>query len=138
MKIIYLCIVLLAVIFIGGCTQYSGQQTRQLTTEPQPSGNTVEIIESGFSPNVLTIKVGETVTFVNKDSRQHWPASNVHPTHTAYPGSDIEKCGAGANIFDACNGLAQGETFSFTFDQRGSWEYHDHLNPRLIGTVEVQ
>jgi plastocyanin len=98
----------------------------------------VLITSSGFSPSTLTIKVGDTVTFINKDSRPHWPASDVHPTHRLYPGSGIEKCGSGEEIFDACKGLAPGETFSFTFKYRGTWTYHDHLYPYLTGTIIVQ
>ena len=68
---------------------------------------TVEITLSGFSPKTLTINKGDTVTWVNKLSRQSWPASAVHPTHKSYPGSGIEKCGTSEEnqIFDACSGL---------------------------------
>ncbi len=131
-----LVVMLIAVVFVSGCTQYGGQQT-QPTTPTQPistTGNTVEITFSGFSPNTLTINAGDTVTFVNKDSRPHWPASAVHPTHTVYP----ETGGCIGSKFDACKGLAQGEIFSFTFNQKGSWKYHDHLNPGLTGTIIVQ
>ncbi len=127
---------LVAIVFVSGCTQYGGQQT-QPASPTQPTSTTVssvEITSSGFSPNTLTIKTGETVTFVNKDSRPHWPASAVHPTHTVYP----ETGGCIGSKFDACKGLAQGETFSFKFNQKGTWNYHDHLNPSLTGTIIVQ
>ena len=103
-------------------------------------GNTIKITSSGFSPSSLEIKAGEIVNFVNKDSRAHWPASAVHPTHTVYPGSDIRKCGTAeqARIFDACKGLAQDEEWSFTFNEKGSWTYHDHLNPGLRGMIVVK
>ncbi|MEK6824273.1 MAG: hypothetical protein AABY02_00300, partial [Nanoarchaeota archaeon] len=63
-----------------------------------------------------------------------------HPSHKNYPGSDIAKCGTSeaSTIFDACKGLAQGESYSFTFNEVGSWNYHDHLNPNLRGTVIVE
>ncbi len=99
----------------------------------------IEITSSGFSPGTLEIKQGETVKFVNKDSNEHWPASAVHPTHTIYPNSDIRKCGTDEekNIFDACRGLKQEEEYSFKFDMKGSWKYHDHLAPGLRGTIIV-
>ena len=87
--------------------------------------NIIEITSAGFSPSILEIKSGESVTFINKDSTRHWPASDVHPTHKIYPG------------FDALRGLAQGEEYSFTFTKQGSWGYHDHLAPRLKGTIIV-
>lgn len=127
-------ILLIGVVFVSGCTQYGGQQTQPTTPTQPTAGNTVEITSSGFSPNTLTINAGDTVTFVNKDSRSHWPASAVHPTHTVYP----ESGGCIGSKFDACKGLAQSETFSFKFDQKGTWKYHDHLNPGLTGTIVVQ
>lgn len=94
----------------------------------------VEIGADGFSPATLTIKQGETVQFINKDAQPHWPASAVHPTHTAYP----ETGGCIGSKFDACAVLKQNETFNFTFNQIGTWKYHDHLNPSLKGTIIVE
>jgi plastocyanin len=86
---------------------------------------TVEITSSGFSPKDIEINVGDTVTWDNKDSKAHWPASDNHPTHTLY------------SEFDALRGIGSGEEYSFTFDKKGSWEYHDHMNPSLTGTITV-
>lgn len=93
----------------------------------------VEITSSGFSPKTLEINTGDTVTWTNMDSRSHWPASAVHPTHTIYP----EPGGCIGSIFDACRGLSNGESYSFTFDEEGTWGYHDHLRSSLTGTIIV-
>lgn len=108
--------------------------------EKSAEANMVKIAASGFEPKTLTVKAGATVTFVNEDSNKHWPASAMHPTHKVYPSSGIEKCGTveETNIFDACRGLAQGESFSFTFNEKGSWKYHDHLNVPSTGTIVVE
>jgi len=111
------------------------------TSQSNPSGsNTIAITSSGYSPSTLTINKGDTVTFVNQGSSSNWPASNVHPTHTSYPGSSIQKCGSSqeSNIFDACHGLRGGESYSFTFNDAGSWRYHDHLHPTSGGTIVVK
>ena len=104
--------------------------------------NVIEITSSGFTPGTLTISKGETVTFINKDTEEHWPASASHPTHTVYPGSDIEKCFDGktdkSTLFDSCGGLSEGESWSFTFNEVGSWGYHDHLDANLHGKVIVE
>jgi len=101
--------------------------------------NEIEMTSSGFSPATLNIKQGDKVTFVNKDSSAHWPASAMHPTHTVYPGSDIKKCGTNEerNIFDACNDIPPGESWSFTFNEKGNWGYHDHLSASLFGKIIV-
>lgn len=104
--------------------------------------NKVEVTANGFSPSAIKVKAGDTVTWTNNDSVPHWPASAAHPTHTVYPGSGIEKCGTAAQsgIFDACKGLATGESFSFKFDQVGTWKYHDHVKPAapFFGSVTVE
>jgi len=109
------------------------------TGSESSSTHDIEITSSGFSPKTLEINAGDTVTWTNKDSRNHWPASAIHPTHTVYPGSSISKCGTSAEseIFDACNGLSAGESYSFTFNEKGTWKYHDHLSISRTGTIIV-
>ncbi len=109
------------------------------TVVPEETKNIVEITSSGFNPKTINVKAGETVTFVNRDSSAHWPASNLHPTHRTYPGSNIEKCGTEeeSTTFDACGNVEPGEEYSFTFTRLGRWPYHDHLHPGRGGTVIV-
>lgn len=119
----------------------SPQNTVKVIDDPANYTNMVRINANGFAPETLTIRQGESVVFVNTDSEgAHWPASNNHPTHTNYPDSGIEKCGTdeASDIFDACHGLEQGETYHFAFNEVGTWEYHDHLNPFLTGTIVVE
>jgi len=113
------------------------------TPTPTPVGPqtvVINITDSGFNPGEVTINSGDTVRFVNQGSQAHWPASAVHPVHELYPGSGISKCGTDQAlfIFDACRGLSSGESFSFMFNAKGSWPYHDHLNPSLKGKIIVQ
>lgn len=95
-----------------------------------------------FLPYQLTIKVGETVYFVNndQDNKEHWPAAAIHPTHQTYPNSDINKCGTeeASKIFDACRGVPKDHFWAFTFGEPGVWQYHDHLNTQpTIATINV-
>ena len=117
--------------------------TPVLTDVPGQAGFIREISydDNGFHPDVVTIRVGEELRFFNQSNQLlMWPASAVHPTHKAYPGSGIEKCGTAEkdSLFDACSGLNQGESFTFTFNQLGTWSYHDHLNSGLRGIIIVK
>lgn len=85
----------------------------------------INMTSTGFSPAQVIVKKGTVVVFINKDTKSHWPASAPHPTHTDYP------------AFDPKRGIAPGETWSFTFDQVGSWGFHDHLFPSQTGKVNV-
>ncbi|MCH8748308.1 cupredoxin domain-containing protein [Patescibacteria group bacterium] len=86
---------------------------------------TISMDDTGFTPATVTVAPGSTVNFVNNGQASHWPASVVHPTHQVLAG------------FDAFKPLATGETYSYTFAQAGTWAFHDHLNPSLIGSVIV-
>ena len=95
--------------------------------------------DNGYSPGTLTISKGDTVTFKNESSRDMWPATAIHPSHTVYPGSGIGKCDTlkEANIFDACRRIAPGGEYAFTFGEVGEWNYHDHLRSTNWGTITV-
>ena len=112
-----------------------GQKAQPAEPATPPSGGiqaeldlkaSVSVTAGGaFSPAVITVKKGTTVTWTNTGSAQVWIASDPHPTHTDYPG------------FDSKAAIGTGETYSFTFDKVGSWGYHNHLNPTVKGTVIV-
>ena len=99
----------------------------------------IELTKPGQIGSV-TIPQGSLVRFTNKRSVEVWPASNVHPTHKNYPGSDITKCGTleQSQIFDSCIGMSTDSITSFTFNELGTWQYHDHLHPNVKGTIVVQ
>ncbi|MBI2543432.1 MAG: cupredoxin domain-containing protein [Candidatus Aenigmarchaeota archaeon] len=117
--------ILIFAVFVAGCTSSQSNAPTAVTGVK----HTVEITNTGFNPNTLNIKLGDDVTFVNKDASPHWPASNIHPTHCEYKG---------CNVFDSRKGLNTGESYSIVFDQTGTWKYHDHLNPGMTGTLIVQ
>ena len=110
-----------------GSVQQSGNSIKVIPTGSSviEEPHIVEITSDGFFPKIVTIAVGETVTFINKDENGHWPATDIHPTHTVYPGSDIKTCFSGteeekSQIFDSCGALQKGETYSFIFNEVGT------------------
>jgi len=109
---------------------------------PTVSGSkvTVTYSNSGYGPATINIKRGDTVVFENKGSFSMWTASAFHPTHKAYPGSDIAKCGtqSQAGIFDACKGYGPGESWEFKFNEQGTWKYHNHMQANHTGTIVVE
>ncbi|MEK7107874.1 MAG: DoxX family membrane protein [Patescibacteria group bacterium] len=101
---------------------------------PFATEQVVTFTDTGYSPNTLIIKNGETVVFKNQSSRTMWPASAMHPTHREYPTTG----GCLGSTFDACKGVQPSDSWSFKFDFIGAWKYHDHLNPGNTGTIIVQ
>ena len=103
----------------------------QSTGAVAASGATIAISSSGaVSPSTVTITVGQSVTFVNNDSRTHDMSSDPHPSHT--------NCPSIGNV----SSLSPGQTkVTFGFASPGSCGYHDHNNPdatSLKGTIVIQ
>ena len=142
----YIIIGAAALVVLGGFLFFQSKTTPEVTAPPSGDGgeqgslSTVTYTDSGYSPREATISQGGTVTFKNQSSREMWPATAIHPTHTIYPGSDIQKCGTSedSRIFDACKGVAPGESWSFRFREEGSWGYHDHLQTSNTGKIIVE
>ena len=88
-----------------------------------PTAHTVTMDAKGFSPAELTIRVGDIVNFRNSDSRNRWPASDIHPTHELCQG------------FDALKAVPPGESYSHTFSEAKICAFHDHLIPNLRGSI---
>ena len=148
-KTIVIGVIILVIVAGGLLYYYSGNSDTSYNVEENsgigssvnaaPKTHVIQMSNSGFSPSPLEINAGDTVTFTNAGNADMRPASAVHPTHTAYPGSGILKCGTSDenSIFDACTGIKAGESWSFTFNEKGSWNYHDHLNSGLFGRIVV-
>lgn len=85
----------------------------------------VEMTEDGFVPEHITVKKGTKVRFVNKDKYAHWPASDLHPSHTIYP------------EFDPKKPIKAEDQWSFTFERVGDWAMHDHIAPYMTGIITV-
>ena len=78
----------------------------------------VRISDSTFSPATLTISVGDTVTWRNADDRPH--------TVTSDDGA-----------FDSGN-LDEGQGFSFTFTEPGTYTYRCDYHPDMRATIVVE
>lgn len=147
--VLALAAVAVAIFVVRGPATETNELVVPVASSPSDTGTVQEELDSeaiitydgqGFTPGTITVAAGAVVTFVNQSDSPMWPASAVHPTHTAYPGSGIDKCGTDEEdiIFDSCRGLSAGESYSFVFEETGEWGYHNHLSPRDTGKVIVQ
>ena len=96
-----------------------------------PVGATITITSAGANPRNVTIAVGQTVTFVNNDTRSHEMASDPHPQHGSCPSMEA---GLGT--------IGPGQTrTTHNFGGTGTCGFHDHLddnNANLRGSIVVQ
>ncbi len=129
MKKTWITALLVLVVLISGCT-YGPKTTPQptpaqsvttttpATTQPATAPASVAMVEIkgfAFNPATITISKGTTVTWTQKDSAQHTVTGNNFS-------SDV---------------LSQGQTFSYTFNDTGTFEYNCHIHPSMRGKVVV-
>jgi len=77
----------------------------------------VSYVDTGFEPQNVAIKAGETIRFTNNSS------------------SDLKLCGT---AFTSCKDLKPGEYWEFNFATVGTWTFENKSNPNVAGTVVVQ
>jgi plastocyanin len=75
-----------------------------------------------YNPNLIQIKAGDKVTWINNDSMPH-TATSV-------------KDGKPNGTFDSST-LTPGKRYSFTFEEAGDYPYFCTLHPNMAGTVSV-
>lgn len=78
--------------------------------------NKVSIQNFAFSPGVLTVKKGTTVIWTNDDAAPHQVKSAVFNSSV----------------------LNTGDSFTFTFNEAGSYDYICSIHPSMKGTIIVQ
>lgn len=126
MKIRSIGVAIVIIIFLGLGAWMVYSRTAPQTHKENINGDTIEMTKDGFTPDTIAVAKGTTVRFVNVDAVAHWPASDLHPSHTIYP------------EFDPKEPIQSGKEWAFTFDKVGEWSMHDHLAPYFVGTITVR
>ncbi len=114
----------------------SATSTKSSGAVTLPSTVEVNYTDQGFIPAKISVKIGDTVHFINKSSEAMWVGSDEHPTHTEYSGTTLrEHCpDTAGTAFDQCG---KGNDYSFTFTKAGSWNYHNHSHASMAGATIV-
>lgn len=84
-----------------------------------PAQVSVDILNYQYVPKTITVKVGTTVTWTNRDTVPH--------TVTV----------TGANGGPDSTLFRQNETYSYTFDKAGTFDYYCKPHPYMKGSVVV-
>ena len=112
------------------------QHHQQVPSSSQPSSNTNKVsIANGattlgskaFSPNLIRIKVGTTVTWTNKDNNMHTVTSGI--PNTANAGEAFDS-GLTALIMPT-------KIYSHKFTNTGEFSYFCRVHPTMVGKVVV-
>ncbi|MDO8490527.1 MAG: cupredoxin family copper-binding protein [Dehalococcoidia bacterium] len=110
-----------ALLLVSACSYGNSNPTPAggtATPAKTATGNSVTISNFAFSPASISVPVGTTVTWTNKDSEAHTVASD-------------------SGVFNSGN-LSTNKSFSYTFATAGVFPYHCSLHTYMKGTVTVQ
>lgn len=116
-----------------GSTSSSSTSTPTATTESTPAPtegstptatatNAVSMVENAgvyaFSPAIITIPKGTTVTWTNKSDASHTVTSD-------------------SGTFTGSSTLPENQTFQMTFNTAGTFTYHCEIHPYMKATIIV-
>jgi plastocyanin len=87
-------------------------------TPPQAASAEVKVDNFSFGPATLTVAVGTTVTWTNRDDIPHTVVSTDKVFKSKVLDTD--------------------EKFSFTFAKAGTYPYFCSIHPKMTGSVVVQ
>lgn len=100
-----------AALFFTACEDNGGGD------ENGPGDNEVWMENTAYTPQQLSVDVGATVTWINKDGVAH--------TVTSAEG-----------LFDSGN-ISAGGTYEYTFDSTGTYNYGCTIHPGMSGSITV-
>jgi plastocyanin len=83
------------------------------------SGARIEIKDFAFNPQTITVKAGETITWINRDEEPHTIVS-------------VEK------QFKKSSALDTDQEFTITVGAPGTYTYYCSVHPKMTGTIVVE
>jgi plastocyanin len=107
-----LAALMIATLLLSAASPGSSAQT------PQPGTAEVKIDNFSFGPATLTVTVGATVTWTNRDDIPHTVVSTEKVFKSKVLDTD--------------------ETFSYTFRKAGTYPYFCSVHPKMTGSIVVQ
>lgn len=125
-KIIGFLAIASSLLLVSGCGSYGNNQSGTTTNTPSAStkpqqpavanATAINIQNFAFNPGTLTVKKGATVTWTNNDSAPHQIKSAT---------------------FNSSQ-LSNGQSFSFTFNETGTFDYSCAIHPSMLGKIIVE
>lgn len=96
-----------------------------VASDNTPVAATITFTNNGFESGTITVKSGDTVEIKNDSNQPLQMDSDPHPAHTDDPELNVGV-------------VSPGESQKFTLTTKGTWGYHNHLNPNDRGRVNVE
>ena len=97
---------------------FAGSSSVTATDHPSATNAEVKIDNFSFGPETLTVPVGTTVTWTNRDDIPHTVVSTDGVFKSKVRDTD--------------------EKFSYTFSRAGTYPYYCSVHPKMTGKIVVQ
>jgi len=120
-----------AVAFLVGGFHYAAVSAQGTGESVTIVPNASTLAAKAFSPDVVNVKVGDNVTWTNKDTIMHTVTSGTGPSDTA-KGKEFDSGLSGPNAL-----TTTGKTFSHKFTTAGAFPYFCQVHPTMVGKVIV-
>ena len=111
-----LVVLLAAALMAPGAVAGNGRPSQGSASGPRVAKVTIDNFR--FTPAVLTVTAGTVVTWTNRDDMPH----TVVSTDKSF----------------ASQALDTGDTFTYTFENPGTFDYLCSIHPRMTGRVVVK
>jgi amicyanin len=94
---------------------------KHVTQEPVAAAHpSVQIVNFAFAPAIITVTVGDTITWTNQDAAPHTVTTSSGPQPLNSPN------------------LSTGQSWTFTFTAPGTYPYYCAVHPDMHGEVVVR
>lgn len=110
-------VILMGVFFFGSSCQEPAPPPAP-ALDPMPTTIEADISGFAFVPDTITVAVGTTITWTNKDSAPHTVSSRD-------------------GVFESGT-MSRNATFSYTFEQSGTFEYYCKFHPYMTAKIIVE
>ena len=97
---------------------FDKSELREVATAPAPPGPKIQIAKHKYDRPILTVPVGTTVTWLNKDEDVHTVVSTTQAFRSP--------------------GLETDDAYSYKFTKPGEYQYFCTLHPLMTGKVIVK
>lgn len=111
-------VLVLGVVLVSILVACSGEGT-ETTESAGGEEQRVEIADLAFNPEALTVAAGTTVT---------WVSADPNLPHTSNSEDEVWFSGT----------LNEGDEFSFTFEEPGTFAYFCEVHPTMTGSIVVE
>lgn len=107
------------------------------TADKEKTSTEVTIEHIAFAPSELTVDVGSEVIWTNLDDQVTHTVTSGKAGDKGIPGVNEGRPNRPDGLFDGELGGADA-TFSFSFDEPGTYDYFCEVHPVMTGTIVVQ